>query len=372
MAEIAGAYTQVAFRGHKDDGNETTATWAANQNTNWTQLVDTNFRPRFLIEETGGGNDLLGFKLQYNLAAAGWNDVNASSSVVRSSASANFADLADTTSQLTGGTGTFLADNDGMDEVDGAQPYKGSWASKKWEVEFCVQIRSADVTDAQTLQLRVIKDNSVALDVYTATPTVTVSEPAIPVYDQDSYRFRNDDGTEATATWKAAVNTVITQHATVPFRLRVLIQCTVAGEAGFTPVMQYRIDTGAGYGAWGAVPTTATEAAHISTSVNVTNGADTTKQLGAGSFTTNNNGIRNDPVEPGNTLTTVVNEEWEAEWVMALGGSPISNGDTIQFRMTNSGVALDTYTNTPELTVTGAGPPAANTPGGMMMGVHRT
>lgn len=52
---------------------------------------------------------------------------------------------------------------------------------------------------------------------------------------QQAYRHRNDDGSEALATWKAALNTAI-QQGTDRFRLRTLIQNTTgtSGAQGFT------------------------------------------------------------------------------------------------------------------------------------------
>src|SRR3990167_10258780 len=178
MGACTAAWNQVAFRGREDDGNETTANWIALQNTNWTQAVDVNFRVRFEVQETAAcaGNNKA-WQLQYNLAAAGWVTVDGASSVVRSSASPNLADAANLTDQLTAGTGAFQGAT-GFDEVNGAAGGNSMdvAASGHAECEFCVQIRSADVADGQTLQLR-ITDAGNALAAYTDTPTITVSEP---------------------------------------------------------------------------------------------------------------------------------------------------------------------------------------------------
>ena len=173
--------TQHMFRGRNDDGNETTATWIEAANTDWTQAVDVNFRVRFVVKENNSANPAnFGCQLQYNLAAAGWNDVNATSSVVQSSASPNLADRAVLTQQL--GSGTFSAG--AFDEVDGelteALDDTDIAQNTEGEYEFCVQIRSADVTDAQTLQLRLVWDSGAALTGYTQTPTITVSEGGAP------------------------------------------------------------------------------------------------------------------------------------------------------------------------------------------------
>jgi len=177
------AFNQKAFRGRNDDGNETTATWKANQNTNWNQAKDTNFRIRLEVQETAGcaKANFQTIQLQYNRNGLGWNNVTDSSTVVRSTASPNLADAANTTDQLTVGTGTFVG-GAGFDEVNGVA---GSTAmdvatSGHFEVEYCVQIRSADVASGDTVQLRVT-DGGSAFAAYDATPSVTVSSGNVTV-----------------------------------------------------------------------------------------------------------------------------------------------------------------------------------------------
>ena len=173
---VSAIIDQGKFRGRNDDGDETTATWKAAANTDWSQNVDENFRVRFLLSETAGGNPDDTCKIQYNLASAGWVDVSASSSVVRSFASPNVADNAATTEQMAG-TGTF--ESGAFDEVDGGVSKTWS-ASRDTEHEFCMQIRSADVTNGQTLQLRCVRGGGTVYDTYTNTPTITVVEGGAP------------------------------------------------------------------------------------------------------------------------------------------------------------------------------------------------
>lgn len=165
---------QIAFRGRNDDGSETTATWIAAQNTNWTQAVGNNFRVRFEIEEDGGKAFTLDGRLQYNKNAAGWNNVNGTSANVRAFASPNIADGVATTNQLTASALTFVAGS--IDEVDGATAAV-SLTSQHTELEFVLQIVSADVAHGDTIELR-ITDAGTALNVYTATPSITVSKVA--------------------------------------------------------------------------------------------------------------------------------------------------------------------------------------------------
>lgn len=192
--------SQAGFRIRNDDGSETTATWTALENTNATLGVDVNKRIRFVVDETAGGAENIQCKLQYNLNAAGWNDVNATSLVVRSAASANFAEGDATTRQLTSGTGTFLAGK--MDEVDGATNANVVFAGGELtEFEFCFQIRSADVANNDSLQLRLVRSAGTVLEAYAQTPTITVSEAGGTTFFQTL---------PATAVGVASVNRVTT------------------------------------------------------------------------------------------------------------------------------------------------------------------
>src|SRR3990167_3782643 len=145
MGGCTAAWNQVSFRGRNDNGDQATATWKALQNTNWTQAVDENFRVRFEMQETAGcaATNVTNIQLQYNLNAAGWVNVTATSSVVQSVASPNVADAAATTDQLTVGTGTFVGGG-GFDEVNGiaGSTAMDVAASGHFEVEYCVQILS--------------------------------------------------------------------------------------------------------------------------------------------------------------------------------------------------------------------------------------
>lgn len=182
MAHVSPVFEQNSFRGRNDDGSETTATWKAAANTDWTQAVDENFRVRFLLRETAGGSDNNHLvQLQYNLNAAGWNDVNGTSAVVRSSPSANFNDDDHTTQQL--GAGSFLTPNDGMDEDNGLAGEGNNIdfaGNDEVEVEYCVEIVGADVADEDTLELRIVGAGVGVYDIYTNGPSVTVSAAPEP------------------------------------------------------------------------------------------------------------------------------------------------------------------------------------------------
>jgi len=174
-------YEQTSFRAKNDNGGESSTDWIAALNADFSQATDTNFRIRFLVQETEDLADAnVQFQLQYNHEAGGWNDVNGSSSVVRSFAG-DLTDGGDTTQQL--GSGTFVTPNACQDEanglVGGASLDFTTTPSQEVEAEFCIQIRSADTSGGDEIQLRLVKEADTVFTTYTNTPTITLPSPPV-------------------------------------------------------------------------------------------------------------------------------------------------------------------------------------------------
>jgi hypothetical protein len=75
---------QDSFRYRNDNGNETGATWVYALNTDGSLNVDTNYRMRYLVKNTGtAGLNNIDFEWQYNLNGAGWNNITTTSAVVK-------------------------------------------------------------------------------------------------------------------------------------------------------------------------------------------------------------------------------------------------------------------------------------------------
>jgi hypothetical protein len=71
--------------------------------------------------------------------------------------------------------------------------------------------------------------------------------------DQSRFRWRNDDGSETSATWAAAENANITEDAGVTKRLRVQVDV----DSGYPDITEpYRLQFRTGAGAWRDVPLT--------------------------------------------------------------------------------------------------------------------
>jgi hypothetical protein len=163
-----------------------------------------------------------------------------------------------------------------------------------------------------------------------------------PNITQASFRGREDDGSEITATWKANANTNWSQATGATFRVRFLITST--GTAGDTvsPQLQYNHDAGG----WNNVTGASSKVKGVN-SANITNQEATTQQVGVGTFIAGN--VAEEGLTADVGLTTA--SETEVEYVLQCVSADLAGGGTIQLRVTDAGVALTNYTNTPSITL---------------------
>lgn len=190
-----------------------------------------------------------------------------------------------------------------------------------------------------------------------------------PVLDQDAYRFRNDDGDEATATWRQPANTPDTIPLDTRFRARFAIEET----AGVNPRddvsynLEYRRKpSGGSFGAWTPVDTLSARHVKPSDSPNVADGAATTRQIwptssgfAAGSFDDLSGSISGPSVSLGAA------EKTELEWSVIIDSAAgAADADEIELRILARSATFETwgYTNTASLTVGAGAPPPALPP----------
>lgn len=173
--------------------------------------------------------------------------------------------------------------------------------------------------------------------------TVSGTVSTTPAARQTGYRFRNDDGSETSATWKAARDTPVTQPSATPFRVR--FEVTGSGVATDWQLMFSRNG-----GAW--TPVTATSATVQSVlSPNVTESQATTQQMGgsgtfvAGSVTESDGYL--------GTVTFPTGGICEFECVVQLVAATAVNGDTVTLKLAQGNWAdlAGGYAQTASLTV---------------------
>lgn len=169
--------------------------------------------------------------------------------------------------------------------------------------------------------------------------------PAMAQFDQDSYAFYNDDGSESASTQIGSTNVQQTLAVDTTFFARLLIQEFNGGSGALgTPEWEYSTDGGTG---WTDV-TTSSSVIQAVVSSNVTDGDDTTQRIGGGTFITPNAWVTDDGIPP--NLIFAGNDECECLLVFQIIGSDVSNGDEILLRMFN----IDTYTRNADIDVSKA------------------
>jgi len=171
--------TDYAFYG---EGSESGSTIIGTQNNQQNVDVDTNFQIRVLMQESSGTGDVFeAGQWQYELNTSGtWVDVTTTSSVLQAVNSSSLT-ATDTTSRLTGGTGTFITPNSYVEE--GSGPYSDlTWAASAYcEALLSATIVGADVSNGDQILVR--------LD---GTPGPTWTEADINVVKASTGRRRSN------------------------------------------------------------------------------------------------------------------------------------------------------------------------------------
>ena len=169
-----------------------------------------------------------------------------------------------------------------------------------------------------------------------------------PATDQNAFRWRNDNGSESTATWKDTENTAITGVSLSEIiRIRLEIEETNGGTTTVNSRLEFSSDaTSCTTGTWTALDTSTT-AWRVTASGNITNGDPTTNQLTSSALTFVASRIF-DTQNEDTTGVSLTNQQSEWEW--AIRGDGAANSTTYRFRVTDAGTALNAYTNCGQLT----------------------
>lgn len=163
-------------------------------------------------------------------------------------------------------------------------------------------------------------------------------------YNQIHARFRNDDGTETTSTWKAAEDTNITLQQNVNFKVRMSINCTNSS-GNLTANLYYSRNSGA----YTAVTTSSNYVKAVSSTQGVSyagNTPTTQQMVESGTFTAGTTSVN------GTTAIQSLSsgQVTEYEYVLQLVGC--SPGDTIDLEVYNINAAFTgSYTVVPRITL---------------------
>lgn len=166
-----------------------------------------------------------------------------------------------------------------------------------------------------------------------------------PAFTQLTFRTRNDNGSETTATWRQTQGTDDSWETDTNYRIRFRIDETASRAwSNKTWNLYYSLNAGA-YTAVGAG-----EAVNFASSANFAQGDNTTAQLtgGTGTFVTNNSGMCQ---SAGATNSGTAGYLFEVEYCVAIASTLVANNDTINLRVYDSSAAIAAYTDTPIITV---------------------
>jgi hypothetical protein len=365
--------TQTDFIFYNDNGAANAATSKAAKNTNWTPSVsdlDTPFRLRFNIGQSGMDGSAVPFQVYLSVDDGTFAPITTTSTNgVKSVASGHTSPPSDgaATTERLAGSGTFTA---GEWDNTGATGSIALAVGEDTELEFCLQLDSANLTGGEKLEFHVYMDGA-ALDTYTVTPTIA-SAPTPPsgTIEQGSFRWRPEGAEEAVndngaGDWEAALDTDVTLdmmnvHAGVLTRLRVELEETSSASKTITPKLQYRKNGGTWYTprAWDYLDP-GTEIGNFDDCMIVnkettTDGAATTNILSGSAKTFVAGTVNHDATAASVTLN---NQHTELEWAIYIprfyeSKGIVSDGDYFDFRVVESDDTLlsGTY-DYPRLTV---------------------
>lgn len=180
---------------------------------------------------------------------------------------------------------------------------------------------------------------------YVAT-AVVINPPRI--LNQSAFCWRNDDGDEEIATWKAAENTAITEVSTSEIiRIRIEVEETNSVAKTVQAQLEYSTDaTDCTDGTWTPLDTETTEW-RITQSDHINNGDPTTNQL-----TTSGRSFvagRIFDTQNQDTMGVTLNNQ-HTEWEWAIRGDGAALGTTYYFRVTDAGTPLNAYAQCAQLT----------------------
>jgi hypothetical protein len=189
MGGTQGVQKQSGFRGREDTVDESDdTTWFAPLNTSWVApALDTNFRVRFEITLVSLSSDFDSgqYELFYSHNSGSFTRTTSVSSVIKSVLSGVPGyDHGDDATQLIG-SGTFKVDNDQICAKSfhtvGFRWLTADGAPQYVETEWVLQLVSADLSNGDTVELRVRRAAGVFGGGYDYFPIITMQDPQIEI-----------------------------------------------------------------------------------------------------------------------------------------------------------------------------------------------
>jgi hypothetical protein len=188
--------------------------------------------------------------------------------------------------------------------------------------------------------------------------------PPLPFVSQIHSRWREDNGTEATATWREAEDVgsptsgaALGKGSTT--RLRIEVANTGGGTASnYAYQLEYASSSDActsNFSIWNTVPVTAgTEPFEMATSSYFTDGDSTSARLAnTEAYTFIDGDLVEDPSDSSGAISLAERRYTEIEYMFSVTSNAIA-AETYCFRVTDSGSELDAYSRYPAATIGGS------------------
>lgn len=290
-----------------------------------------------------GGNP--GWRLQYNVDAAGWNNVSASSSNVRAKDSGDSDGASGSLERLTTTSRTFNGTN--LDDVDGTIDAAIGGPDFDHEFYYAIQFVPGDLTGGESITFRVIDVSGATTITSNVTPTATVGN--VPILRQTHYRFATPITGAAHENWPLVgiedtsfEITLDPVAGDLDYALIVKI-----GNAGDTAVSQdYQLEYNLNGGGWNAV-NAASNVVQSTASGDTDNATSTTERLTTSARTFDLSVL--DEVDGSLTQVWTANEDNELYYALTFLSDDLDGLDEIEFRLTSPNTIF--YDVTPTATV---------------------
>ena len=330
---------------HDYDGDEAGSTFTTDLNTQSVWLRKAPTRLRVLLK--GTVDDLAAttdWKLMVDTNGGGYVEVTGATDV-QIVVSTAVADAAATTQRI--GSGTFGAGK--VREHVSSSVISNVGITSGEETELVWVVKTDTLTLDDVLSFRVQYDSGggfVDADTLTQTPSLLMK--TVLTREQVSFRWRDDDDTEADATWLELKNVDHNDHDGATgnkIRLRIAITTTIAGGATTDWDFQWA-KNGGGFAQDGSTWTQ-------TTSVHFAAGDPTTEQLESGDFHPGT--IEEGSVQILQTEYAPLSGTTKTELeIIIVPNVQLTPGDFYDFRFIGgSGGPFGTYTETPRLTIAG-------------------
>lgn len=181
----SGSFTQTTARAYEDGGEASGASYSSGEITGGANpTLDAwpngkTYLARFEIEETASVSEDFQAQLEYSHNSGAWTSVTTSSSVVKAVPSSTIFDGDATTNRISSSAKTFQA---GLYSDDGLSGTVTGLNNEHTEFLFSFVIVYADVSDADTINLRVTNNTTPEVTTWTDDLGITVNKetPTLP------------------------------------------------------------------------------------------------------------------------------------------------------------------------------------------------